>query len=127
MSVFARWRGMKKRSAQPVTLTPAQRGQIVQRVIVDGWTSAEAAAAVSVPERLVDAWVADYRRYGMASLRHVPRKTVAAEILRLWLGGPVRAVSRTVSTGLRRLFARQQPTSPSSLDRLNDDRRGGGS
>ena len=86
MSVFARWRGMKKRSTEPVVLTPAQRGQIVQRVIVDGWTSAEAAAAVGVPERLVDAWVADYRRHGMASLRHVPRKTVAAEILRLWLG-----------------------------------------
>ena len=127
MSVFARWRGMKKRSTEPVALTTAQRGQIVQRVIVDGWTSAEAAAAVGVPERLVDAWVADYRRDGMASLRHVPRKTVAAEILRLWLGRPMRAVSRTVSTGLRRLFARQPPTSPSSLDRLNDDRRGGGS
>jgi hypothetical protein len=127
MSVFARWRGMKKRSIEPVALTPAQRGQIVQRVIVDGWTSAEAAAAVGVPERLVDAWVADYRRHGMASLRYVPRKTVAAEILRLWLERPVHAVSRTVSIALRRLFARQQPTSPSSLDRLNDDRRGGGS
>jgi hypothetical protein len=127
MSVFARWRGMKKHSAKPVALTPAQRGQIVQRVMVDGWTSADAAAAVGLPERLVDAWVADYRRDGMASLRHVPRKTVAAEILRLWLGRPVRAVSRTVSSGVRRLFARQQPTSPSSLDRLTDDRRGGGS
>jgi hypothetical protein len=127
MSVFARWRWMEKRSTEPVALTPAQRGQIVQRVIVDGWTSAEAAAASGVPERLVDAWVADYRRHGMASLRHVPRKTFAAEILRLWFGRPVRAVSRTVSIGLRRLFARQQPTSPSSLDRSNDDRRGGGS
>ena len=127
MSVFARWRGMRKRSTEPVSLTPAQRGQIIQRVIVDGWTSAEAAAAIGVPERLVDAWVADYRRYGMASLRHVPRKTVAAEILRLWLGRPVHAVSRTISNGLRRLFARQHPTNPSSLDRLNDDRRDGGS
>jgi transposase-like protein len=127
MMLFARWRGMRKRSTESVALTPAQRGQIVQRVIVDGWTSAEVAAAVGAPERLVDAWVADYRRHGMASLRHVPRKTVAAEILRLWFGRPVRAVSRTVSIGLHRLFARQQPTSPSSLDRLNDDRRGGGS
>ena len=127
MSVFARWRGMKKRSTEPVALTPAQRGQIVQRVIVDGWTSAEAAAAVGVPERLVDAWVADYRRHGMASLRHAPHKTVAAEILRLWLGRPVRAVSRAVSTGLRQLFTREHPASPSPLDRSNDDRRGGGS
>src|SRR5271168_4036185 len=115
MSVFARWRGMKKRSTEPVALTPAQRGQIVQRVIVDGWTSAEAAAAVGVPERLVDAWVADYRRHGMASLCHVPRKTVAAEILRLWLGRPVRAVSRAISNGLRRLFVHEPPPSPSPL------------
>jgi transposase-like protein len=127
MSVFARWRGMKKRSTEPVALTPAQRGQIVQHVIVDGWTSAEAAAAVGVPERLVDAWVADYRRHGMASLRHVPRKTVAAEILRLWLGRPVRAVSRASANGLHRLFARERPTSPAPLGRLNDDRRDGGS
>ena len=127
MSVFARWRGMKKRSTEPVALTPAQRGQIVQRVIVDGWTSAEAAAAAGVPERLVDAWVADYRRDGMASLRHVPRKTVIAEILRLWLGRPVRALSRAVSTGLRRPSTREHPTTPSLLDRSNDDRRGGGS
>jgi transposase-like protein len=127
MSVFARWRGMKKRSKEPVALTPAQRGQIVQCIIVDGWSSAEAAAAAGVPERLVDAWVADYRRDGMASLRHVPRKTVAAEILRLWLGRPVRAVSRAVSIGLRQLFTREHPTSPSPLNRSNDDRRGGGS
>jgi leucine-zipper of insertion element IS481 len=127
MSVFARWRGMKKRSTERVALTPAQRGQIVQRVIVDDWTSAEAAAAAGVPERLVDAWVADYRRDGMASLRHVPRKTVAAEIFRLWFGRPVRAVSRAVSTGLRRVFTREPPVSPSPLDRSNDDRRGGGS
>ena len=125
--MFARWLGMKKRSAKRVSLTPAQRGQIVQRVMVDGWTSADAAAAVGLPERLVDAWVADYRRDGMASLRHVPRKTVAAEILRLWLGRPVHVVSRLISNGRRRLFARRQLTSPSSLDRLNDDRRGGGS
>ena len=126
MSVFARWRGMKKRSTEPVVLTPAQRGQIVQRVIVDGWTSAEAAAAVGVPERLVDAWVADYRRHGMASLRHVPRKTVAAEILRLWLGRPVRAVSRRLPPTCAD-FLRATTDEASPLDRLNDDRRDGGS
>jgi helix-turn-helix protein len=127
MRGFARWLGMKKRSAEAVILTPARRGQIIQRVIVDGWTSAEAAAAAGVPERLVDAWVADYRRHGMASLRHVPRKTVAAEILRLWLGRPVRVVSRVISSSLRRLFARERPASPAPLDRLNNDRRDGGS
>jgi transposase-like protein len=125
--VTVRRRGIRKRSAAPDGLTPARRGQIVQRVIVDGWTSAEAAAAAGVPERLVDAWVADYRRQGMASLRHVPRKTVAAEILRLWLGRPVRVLSRTLSNGLYRLFARKRHANPAPLDRLNDDRRGGGS
>ena len=127
MGVLARWLGMKSRSAKPVTLTPAQRGQIIQRVIVDGWTSAETAAAAGLSERLVDAWVADYRRDGMASLRHVPRQTFAAEILRLWLGRPVRVVSRTIFSGLRRLFAHERPAKPAPLDHLNDDRRDGGS
>ena len=40
-----RWRGMKARSPQSHTLTPAQRGQIVQRVIVDGWSTAAVARA----------------------------------------------------------------------------------
>ena len=123
--MFARWHVMKNRSARSVDLTPAQRGQIVQRILVEGWTSAEAGAVIGVPERLVDAWVADYRRYGMASLRHVPRKTVAAEILRLWLGRPVRAMSWAISKLPRRRSARELPTSPSPLRRSNDDRRGG--
>jgi Homeodomain-like domain len=125
VSRFARWHVMKNRSAQSVALTPARRGHIVQRILVDGWTSAEAAAAIGVPERLVDAWVADYCRHGMASLRDVPRKTVAAEILRLWLGRPVRAVSRATSNGLRRLFVHEPPPSPSPLRRSTDDRHGG--
>src|SRR5271169_7169121 len=125
MSVFARWRGMKNRSTKPVALTLAQRGQIVQRVIVDGWTIAEAAAAAGVPERLVEAWVADYHRNGMASLRHVPRQTVAGEILRFWSGRPVRAVSQAITNGLRRLFARERLTGASAPDRLNDYRRRG--
>lgn len=123
--MVARWHVMKNRSAQSVALSPAQRGQIVQRILVEGWTSADAAAVLGVPERLVDAWVADYRRYGMSSLRHVPRKTFAAEILRLWLGRPVRAVSWAISNLPRRRFARELPPSPSPLRRSNDDRRGG--
>ena len=125
--MFARWHVMKNRPARSVALTPAQRGQIVQRILVEGWTSADAAAALGVPERLVSAWIADYRRYGMASLRHVPRKTVAAEILRLWLGRPVRAALWAVSTPLRRSLARELPPDPSPLRRSSDDRRGGGS
>jgi len=123
--MFARWHVMKNRPAKSIALTPAQRGQIVQRILVEGWTSTDAAAVTGVPERLLDAWVADYRRYGMASLRHVPRKTAAAEILRLWLGRPVRALSWAISNLPRRPSAHELPASPSPLRRSNDDRRGG--
>jgi len=115
-----RWRGMKARSPQSHTLTPAQRGQIVQRVIVDGWSTAAVARAANVPERLVAAWVADFRRHGMASLRHKPGKTVAAQLQIL------RASHRllpTIANGLRWLFAAHR--TPSPIRRLLDDRRGG--
>ena len=49
--MVGRWRIMKSLSSPPLTLSPAQRGQIVQRILVDGWTVAEAAAAAGVPER----------------------------------------------------------------------------
>jgi hypothetical protein len=60
---------MSKLRDRRQTIMPAQRGQIVQRVLVDGWSAAKAAAAFEVEERWVAAWVADYRRHGMASLR----------------------------------------------------------
>jgi transposase len=47
----------------------ARRGQIVQRVLVDGWSAAQAAMAFGVDERDVARWVVAYRRLGMASLR----------------------------------------------------------
>lgn len=50
-------------------ITAAERGQIVQRILVDGWSAAEAAVAFRVGERQVARWVAAYRRHGMASLR----------------------------------------------------------
>jgi transposase-like protein len=50
-------------------LTAARRGQIVQRVVLDGWSPAQAAAAFGVGERQVARWVAAFRRRGMASLR----------------------------------------------------------
>jgi len=46
-----------------------RRGQIIQRILVDGWSPAEAAAFLGVEERQVVQWVAAYRRDGMASLR----------------------------------------------------------
>lgn len=116
---------MKNRSTERRTLTPAQRGHIVQRVIVDGWTGAEAAAAFQVPERLVKAWVADYRRHGMASLHHAPSKTVAAELVQLRLLLPARVVLHRIATGVRGAFSRERSGHPSPLRRSSDDRGGG--
>ena len=115
---------MKVRSALPITLTPAQRGHIVQRVIVDGWSSAEAGSAIGVPERLVDRWVADYRRNGMASLHQLPHKTIVAEIFQLRRGRSPR-LWRAIASSLRRLFVPERAASPSRLARSRDDRRGG--
>src|SRR5258707_7563910 len=50
-------------------IAAAQRGQIIQRVLVDGWSAAQAAAVFRLQERRIARWVADYRRHGMASLR----------------------------------------------------------
>jgi hypothetical protein len=122
--VFARWRGMKDRSAERVTLTPAQRGRIIQRIIVDGWSNGEAAAAAGVPERLVEAWVADYRRRGMASLHHSPSKTIAAEVVQVRLLRPVGAVFRMFANAVRWFFAAERPLGASPLRRSNDDRGG---
>ena len=52
-------------------ITAVQRGQIIQRVLVDGWSPTETAATFGLEERLVVRWVAAYRRSGMASLRAV--------------------------------------------------------
>jgi transposase-like protein len=111
-------------SAKGRTVTGARRGQIVQRVIVDGWTSKEAAAAFDVEPRLVAAWVADYRRHGMASLRQTPKNTVAGEIIRLRVSLPVRlALSRSFWT-LRRWLAGDASAHLSPRRRSQDDRRG---
>lgn len=115
---------MKHASGQRGTITLAQRALIVQRVLVDGWTSANAAATFGVSERLVSAWVADYRRHGMTSLRRPRRKTVAFEIVQLTIGRPIRGGARMVANRLRRLVVRDQPSQPLPL-RSNDDRRGG--
>ena len=60
----------------------AQKAQIIQRVLVDGWTTPKAAATFGFPEQLIGHWVADYRRHGMASLRYEPSKTLAAEFVK---------------------------------------------
>jgi len=120
-----RWRSMKSHSSQPHTLTAVQRGVIVQRVIVDGWTIASAATAAGVPESLVAGWVADFRRHGMASLHHRPGGTVATEFVRRRLLRPVHLACRGVAFGMRWLFALEPLVPPSPIRRSYDDRRGG--
>ena len=91
---------------------PARRGQVVQRVIVDGWTAAEAASAAGLDERSVARWVADYRRRGMASLREEAGAPYLRQRLLLWL--------RT----LRRGLAPAQPPANASPLRLSREDRG---
>lgn len=108
-------------------MSAAQRGQIVQRILVDNWTSAQAAAAFTVSPRLVEIWVADYRRHGMASLRHVPRRTVAAEIVRLRFLAPLETILHRAAAGLREFFAPHRRPAPAPLHGSIDERSGGGS
>jgi Helix-turn-helix domain len=60
---------MDRHREKSCEVAPARRGRIVQRVLVDGWSAAQAAAAFGLSERRVARWVAAYRRRGMASLR----------------------------------------------------------
>src|SRR5579863_5540445 len=96
-------------------VAPLRRGRIVQRILVDGWTAAEAAAFFGVTERQVVRWVAAYRRYGMASL-HDP---IAAERgPRRWL----RATLARLFTGLHSGSDRAEPAPCVELRRGADDR-----
>lgn len=60
---------MGRRVANSENGGAATRGRIVQRVLVDGWSAAQAAAVFDVGERQVVRWVAAFHRHGMASLR----------------------------------------------------------
>ena len=112
---------MKNTKLRHRTISVAQRGQIVQRVIVDGWTSAEVAAAFGVPRRIVEVWVTDFCRHGMASLRQDPGRTIAAEMIRFTLWRPVRAMWRKLLIGLRGSFATEPLVQPLPLRHSNKD------
>ena len=114
---------MKSASLQLRTIPLARRGLIIQRVLVDSWTSAEAAAAFDVSERQVDTWVAEFRRYGMKSLRRIPSKMLSAEIVHLTISRPVWGMASRIASGLRRLFLRERLPQPLPLQRFYDDRR----
>jgi hypothetical protein len=60
---------MARLGANTSEIAAAQRGLIIQLILVDGWSPAQAAAFFDVRERHVVRWVAAYRRRGMASLR----------------------------------------------------------
>jgi transposase-like protein len=101
----------------PPSISIAKRAQIIQRVLVDGWTTAQAAAACGVPKRLVDSWVADFRKNGMASLRRGLDDTIAAGVAR-----SLRTALRRISVGLRRPFTVEPPVEPLPLRRTSEDR-----
>ena len=112
---------MKNIELRRRTISVAQRGQIVQRVLVDGWTSGEVAAAFGVPRRIVDVWVTDFRRHGMASLRRDPGRSLAAEIIRFMVWRPVRAMWRKPLIGLRGSLAPEPLVQPLPLRQSNKD------
>ena len=101
------------------TICPARRGQIVQGVIVDGWTSTDIAAAPGLPKHLVDAWVDDFRRNGMASLHEQPGRGMGAEIVELAIWQSVRTNLRRIAAGLRRFLAVGPEVKPVPLRRLH--------
>jgi hypothetical protein len=112
---------MNTNSTRPRTITTAQRALIIQRVIVDEWTIGKAAATLGVPERLVAAWVLDYRRYGMASLRDASSRRPGAEFFQVVLSRPARAILRRIGLGVRNAFAPEAAVEPVSLRRSNED------
>ena len=112
---------MKTMSVHPRTITTAQRALIIQYVIVDGWTIDKAAATFGLPERLVAAWVADYRRYGMASLRDAPSRSIGTEIVQVRISRPVKAAFRKIWQALRKLLVIDATVEPVPLRQSNKD------
>jgi Helix-turn-helix domain len=101
-------------------IAAARRGQIIQRVLVDGWSTAQAAAVFGLQERRIARWVADYRRRGMASLR---QDDAAERIYLRWLQRMCIVVARCYG-GLRRGFGLVEPASCIELRRTGDKRGG---
>ena len=112
---------MKTASARPRTISQTRRALIVQRILVDKWTSAEAAAAFDVSERQVDIWVAEFQRYGMRSLRRTASIRFSVKNAHFMISRPVREIASRIESGLRRLFLRKPVPQPLSLQRFNDD------
>jgi Homeodomain-like domain-containing protein len=84
-----------------------QRARIIQRVLVDGWSLAQASAVFDLPERRIARWVHDYKRRGMASLREAEP---AERAIQRWLGLVAGAFARGY-VGVRRGFGLVEPSS----------------
>jgi hypothetical protein len=106
-------------------LTAPRQALIIQRVLVDGWISSKVAAAFDVSDRQVDAWVADYRRHGMTSLRQGAGGPLTVRIIRLTVSQPVKEAALRMAIGLRRLLAGEPPPQTLLLRRSKDDGIGG--
>ena len=106
-------------------ITLARRALIIQRVLVEEWTSAKAAATFGVSERQVEKWVADYRRRGMASLRHAGGGRITGKLAQVKVLQPVREIGISMADAVRRIFEPQPFVRPLPSRRSNDDRIGG--
>lgn len=102
----------------------AQRGLMVQRVLVDGWSAAAVAASHGVDERQVAALVAAYRRHGMAVLRDeaLPQGALAgalhgARLLRGALARIFQLIHEWRQTGI----GRSAPSRSGEPGRRDDD------
>lgn len=99
---------MRKKSVRKRDLAAAQRGLIVQRVLVDRWTLAEAGAPFGMDERHVASLIAAYQRHGMAALRGAVGGGLPwwFETCLGWIG----AWRRCGGTGTEPVIRRSKPT-----------------
>jgi transposase-like protein len=102
-------------------MTMARRALIVQRVLVDGWTSTKAASAFGVSKRLVDVWVADYRRHGMMSLRRSAGERLVSEIVQVTISQPIRGLAGRIAAAVRRLLSPNRVPDLLALRRSNEE------
>src|SRR5437764_9711564 len=107
---------MDSNSANSRAISVAQRAQLIQRVLVDGWSAAQVAKACGVEERQIVRWLADYRRRGMASLRP---DTVHERFYRRWAGRARAALAR----GFGVVWHGVAPDTCVSLPSASDDER----
>jgi transposase len=90
-------------SGQKRDLTAAQRGLIVQRVLVDGRTPEEAGKPFGIDGWTVARWVTAYRRYGMAALHE---NGMLEGVRRRWLKGCLARIEAWLRSMAKRPAAR---------------------